>query len=170
MERETRFELATSSLARRHSTTELLPHSVHRWILYRSAGRSSIAGPRKRVRTGTARQAFFHVLKNAHHPVGVVGVGSRPLAGDQALEEMLALQVERLDVRVFGILDHHAAFLRLAVQGKLVLDLRVVEDGGFQAAVDRQANQLLRIDPAVANLSGNGAPVDGKSQIEIGDI
>lgn len=26
MERETRFELATSSLARRHSTTELLPH------------------------------------------------------------------------------------------------------------------------------------------------
>ncbi|MDQ5933979.1 MAG: hypothetical protein QG574_1277 [Cyanobacteriota bacterium erpe_2018_sw_21hr_WHONDRS-SW48-000092_B_bin.40] len=26
MEREKRFELSTSSLARRHSTTELLPH------------------------------------------------------------------------------------------------------------------------------------------------
>ena len=26
MERETRLELATSSLARKHSTTELLPH------------------------------------------------------------------------------------------------------------------------------------------------
>jgi hypothetical protein len=26
LERKTRFELATSSLARRHSTTELLPH------------------------------------------------------------------------------------------------------------------------------------------------
>lgn len=28
MERETRLELATSSLARRHSTTELPPHRV----------------------------------------------------------------------------------------------------------------------------------------------
>ncbi len=27
MERKTRFELATSSLARRHSTAELLPHA-----------------------------------------------------------------------------------------------------------------------------------------------
>ena len=29
MERKTRFELATSSLARRHSTAELLPHAVN---------------------------------------------------------------------------------------------------------------------------------------------
>ena len=35
MERETRFELATSTLARLHSTTELLPHfQVRRHYIY----------------------------------------------------------------------------------------------------------------------------------------
>ena len=34
LERKTRFELATSSLARRHSTTELLPLSFTHIILY----------------------------------------------------------------------------------------------------------------------------------------
>jgi hypothetical protein len=43
MERKTRFELATSSLARRHSTTELLPRMV----------------PRPRIELGTRRFSVY---------------------------------------------------------------------------------------------------------------
>ena len=67
MERETRFELATSTLARLHSTTELFPHSYNTpslvaesWIIYPQHGLMSTQKPVFSFKKNMFSQKLFY--------------------------------------------------------------------------------------------------------------
>ena len=80
MERETRFELATSTLARSHSTTELLPQSV------KETGRNLAmdVGPVKRKMVGVQGRSRTRTLVPAARKAVPAGTRVSPSARDRA--------------------------------------------------------------------------------------
>src|SRR5215211_9098886 len=104
-------------------------------------------------------------LEHAHHPQARLGAGARLGAVPDAVDEVPALDQERLLVRDAGAVDVPGArdvltvggevlVEALVVDGDLALDLHVVERGHALGADDREAALLVRVEPAQVQVGG----------------
>src|SRR5579884_1032778 len=120
---------------------------------------AAIARPDGALRLLGALERLLEGLEHPDHPQPALGPGTRLLAVQDAVHEVLALQAQRLDVR-YGRGDHPATagdvlavvagvlVEALVVDGQLSLQRHVVEGGHPARAHHGEAAFLVGVEPA----------------------